>query len=65
MFWVCNQNKIIVLANFEACVFVCVFVTDIVKTSEPIGPQFVEPQMTPEKVYGCSELQKFWIFVKF
>ena len=46
-------------------VSVCLYPINV-KTAEPIEPKFcVGPHMTPEKVYGYSESQDFFIFVKF
>ena len=41
-------------------VSVCLFVSNKVKTVEPIGPKFVVgPRVTPSKVYGWMNFQKF------
>ena len=44
--------------TFHVCLGVCLWPINV-KTAKPIGPKFfVGPHMTPEKVYGCSELQR-------
>jgi len=51
---------------FACLFFVCPFVSKKVKPAKLIRPKFCAgPHMTPRKVYECSKLQSFWIFVKF
>ena len=57
------HNIHINLACVSVCLFVCLFVCLYpinVKTAEPIGPKFfVGSRVTPGKVYGWSNFQKF------
>ena len=56
------QNTIHLYLNL-ACLFVCLYPKNI-KTAEPIGPNFfVGSRVTPGKVYGWSNFQKF-AFIK-
>ena len=44
---------------FSECLSVCLYPINV-KTAEPIGPKFcVGPHVTPGKVYGWSNFQKF------
>ena len=50
----------ILLVCLSACLFICPFVSNKVKTTEQIRLKFcVGPHMTLGKGYGCWKLQKF------
>ena len=45
--------------GLSVCLFVCLYPINV-KTAEPIGPKFfVGSRVTPQKVYGWSNFQKF------
>ena len=56
----CYESWILISLDIDfACLYVSLYPINV-KTADQIGPKFrVGKHMTPGKVYGCSNLQKF------